>query len=221
MCAELCPVGIEGSIFALTTTVNNVGVTVSGALGGALTAAFGVTLKDFGNLAALCTVTAFASLLPLALLPLVRGVPPAAPPPRRGGPDVAVDSVDLDGAVDVSDCGEGGEGGNRPDFRRGDVAMYSVYSPGAVEGRWVEIDIMAVHLDDYTIRLRKYSGEGGGSEASERQTIRARLRLRSAADMARSERSRGGGVLLLGAVGVGLAYSIGSAIIAIARATSE
>jgi folate/biopterin transporter len=215
MCAELCPVGVEGSIFALTTTVNNVGVTVSGALGGALTAAFGVTLEDFSHLAALCTATAFASLIPLALLPLVRGVPPAAPPPRRGGTDAA---GDLDGAADTSDDHESGERRDGARFHRGDIAMYSVYALGAAEGRWVEVDIVAVHIDDYTIRLR--GGAGDGSAASERQTVRSRLRLRSAADAARTRRSRGGGVLLLGAVGVGLAYSVGSAIIAIARAAS-
>lgn len=128
---------MEGSIFALTTTVNNVGVTVAGALGGALTSAFGVTLTDFSNLGALCALTACASLLPLLLLPLVRGGDDAQPPlPRRKATTFLLNGDDGAGDVDDGDndfemmrtkreAADAEQAGLFRSFQRGEIVMYA------------------------------------------------------------------------------------------------
>ena len=65
LAASLCPVGVEGALFATLMSVFNGAGVVGTELGAALTAAFGVTETNFANLAPLVTVCNLSSLLPL------------------------------------------------------------------------------------------------------------------------------------------------------------
>ncbi len=65
LAASLCPVGVEGALFATLMSVFNGAGVVGTELGAALTAALGVTETNFANLAPLVTVCNLSSLLPL------------------------------------------------------------------------------------------------------------------------------------------------------------
>ena len=69
--ARLCPVGAEGTAYALVTSVQMVGGTVSGILAQQATRAFGVTNQNFARLWQLTLLTSVAKLVALPLLPLV------------------------------------------------------------------------------------------------------------------------------------------------------
>ena len=73
--SRLCPVGAEGTTYALVTSVQMVGGTVGGILSRNATAAFRVTNTNFTALWQLTIVTCAARLASLLLLPLV---PPTA-----------------------------------------------------------------------------------------------------------------------------------------------
>mgnify|MGYP002629784413 FL=1 len=102
LAARSCPPGVEATLFAALMSVLNAGTAAGGAAGAALTAALGVTADDgFEGLPTLVAICVGASLLPLALLPLVpndgkggeggeggegekgEADGAAAPPPRR------------------------------------------------------------------------------------------------------------------------------------------
>jgi len=65
LAASLCPPGIEGVLFATLMSLFNGAGVIGSELGAALTAAFGVSADDFGNLASLLVVCNLSSLLPL------------------------------------------------------------------------------------------------------------------------------------------------------------
>jgi len=72
LAARSCPPGVEATLFAALMSVLNAGTAAGGAAGAALTAALGVTADDgFEGLPTLVAICVGASLLPLALLPLV------------------------------------------------------------------------------------------------------------------------------------------------------
>ena len=69
--AKLCPVGAEGTTYALVTSVQTVGGTVGGVISQHVVAAFGVTNTDFSRLWQLTLLTSSAKLIALPFLPLV------------------------------------------------------------------------------------------------------------------------------------------------------
>ena len=71
MCASLCPKGVESTLYALMTVVNNIALSVGGSFSAALADALGITLDDFTNLWILTLVTSCSTLLPIFLIPMV------------------------------------------------------------------------------------------------------------------------------------------------------
>ena len=68
MCAKLCPKGVESTVYALMTVVNNVAVTVSSTLSASLTSHYGITQTNFDNLGILTIITCLSSLLPVVFI---------------------------------------------------------------------------------------------------------------------------------------------------------
>ena len=71
MCAALCPKGIEGVLYALMVCVNNIALSVGGAISGALTDSLGITNTNFDRLFDLVLIASIATLLPVLFLPCV------------------------------------------------------------------------------------------------------------------------------------------------------
>ncbi|VAH37242.1 unnamed protein product [Triticum turgidum subsp. durum] len=71
LCSKLCPVGIEGTFFALLMSIQNLGLLMSAWWGGLLLHALGVTRTEFGNLWVAVLARNAMRLLPLAFLFLV------------------------------------------------------------------------------------------------------------------------------------------------------
>jgi uncharacterized membrane protein YgcG len=95
MCASLCPKGVESTLYALMTVVNNIALSVGGSFSAALADAFGITLANFDNLWALTLLTSLSTLIPVLLIPLV-----------PEGVEACEDS-----ATAIEAAGEGGGGG--------------------------------------------------------------------------------------------------------------
>eukprot|EP01062_Namystynia_karyoxenos_P066600 TRINITY_DN60509_c0_g1_i1.p1 TRINITY_DN60509_c0_g1~~TRINITY_DN60509_c0_g1_i1.p1 ORF type:complete len:618 (+),score=186.94 TRINITY_DN60509_c0_g1_i1:87-1856(+) len=76
--AKICPEGVEGSVYALVTTVQMSGGLVGGTLSAEATKGFGITLDDFSNLWRLTLLVSCLKLLPLACVPLVPRHPETA-----------------------------------------------------------------------------------------------------------------------------------------------
>ena len=68
LAAKLCPVGVEGTLFALLMSTFNLAGIVGSEVGAALTKVLGVSSKDFGNLALLVGICNLSSLYPLAFI---------------------------------------------------------------------------------------------------------------------------------------------------------
>mmetsp|Transcript_28542 Transcript_28542/g.71525 ORF Transcript_28542/g.71525 Transcript_28542/m.71525 type:complete len:546 (-) Transcript_28542:208-1845(-) len=86
LATQLCPEGVEATLYAALMSLLNGGSFTGTALGSALTKAFGVTSDDFTNLAPLVTVCCLSCLIPLpflSLLPPSRPSDSAAPPVRE------------------------------------------------------------------------------------------------------------------------------------------
>ena len=71
LCATLCPPGVEGTLYAFLTVVNNVALSVSSNLSAVVTDAFGVTLKEFKNLWIVVTLCSLTMLLPIFFIMLI------------------------------------------------------------------------------------------------------------------------------------------------------
>ena len=71
--ARLCPVGIEGTLYALLMSISNIGGVVSSEWGSLLTNMFGVTGTQFDNLWKLMLLCHALDLIPIASLGLLRG----------------------------------------------------------------------------------------------------------------------------------------------------
>lgn len=69
--SRLCPEGAEGTVYALVSSIQMVGGTVSGILSRICINAFGVTNVAFARLWQLILITSLAKLLAIFLLPLV------------------------------------------------------------------------------------------------------------------------------------------------------
>ncbi|CEM01664.1 unnamed protein product [Vitrella brassicaformis CCMP3155] len=71
LAAQLCPPGVEGTLFATLMSIFNAAAGVGTELGAVLTSAFGVTDSDFTNLGALVTLCNVSSLFPLLFINLL------------------------------------------------------------------------------------------------------------------------------------------------------
>ena len=74
--ARLCPVGVEGTLYALLMSITNIGGVVSEEWGSLLTTMFGVSSTDFSNLWKLMLLCHFFDLIPLFSINLVRDITP-------------------------------------------------------------------------------------------------------------------------------------------------
>lgn len=84
MMGQLCPPGVEGSVFAMVTSLQMVGSTISGTLSAQLTLALGVTLTDYSNLPLLTIITASLKLTALPFVVLApKHIHEAAPPSAK------------------------------------------------------------------------------------------------------------------------------------------
>jgi len=68
LAAKLCPVGIEGTLFALLMSTFNLAGIVGSEVGALLTKVLGVTATDFKNLGALTVICNLSSLYPLLFI---------------------------------------------------------------------------------------------------------------------------------------------------------
>ena len=72
--ARLCPKGVEGTLYALLMSVTNFGGVISTEWGSMFTGMLGVTSTNFTNLWKLLLLCNLCDLIPLAALPLLRGL---------------------------------------------------------------------------------------------------------------------------------------------------
>jgi len=70
--ARVCPVGVEGTLYALLMSITNMGDVVSSEWGSLLTSMFGVTATNFNNLWKLMLLCNCFDLIPLFSIKLVR-----------------------------------------------------------------------------------------------------------------------------------------------------
>ena len=70
--ARVCPVGVEGTLYALLMSITNIGGVVSSEWGSLLTSMFGVSSSNFSNLWKLMLVCHAFDLIPLLGLGLLR-----------------------------------------------------------------------------------------------------------------------------------------------------
>ena len=72
--ARVCPVGVEGTLYALLMSITNFGGVISSEWGSLFTNMFGVTSTDFTNLWKLVLLCNMCDLIPIASLRLLRGI---------------------------------------------------------------------------------------------------------------------------------------------------
>eukprot|EP01052_Picozoa_sp_SAG31_P022275 SAG31_NODE_1763_length_7322_cov_21.697633_8_plen_117_part_00 len=68
---QIVPAGAEGSVFALVSSLQTVGSSLSGAISAVLTDAFGVTLENYAALPMLTLCTSLTKLIALPFVPFV------------------------------------------------------------------------------------------------------------------------------------------------------
>ena len=71
LAADICPSGIEASLYSTIMSINNLSGTFSSILGGIGTKLAGITENDFTNLPMLIIITNIIGLLPLLFLNLL------------------------------------------------------------------------------------------------------------------------------------------------------
>lgn len=81
--ARVCPVGVEGTLYALLMSITNMGDVVSSEWGSLLTSMFGVTSTNFKNLWKLMLLCNLFDIIPLLSIKLVKGVSPTASKTRE------------------------------------------------------------------------------------------------------------------------------------------
>lgn len=72
--AQVCPVGVEGTLYALLMSVTNFGDVISSEWGSLFTQMFGVTSTNFTNLWKLVLLCNMMDLIPIASLGLLKGI---------------------------------------------------------------------------------------------------------------------------------------------------
>ena len=75
MCSKLCPDQVEGSVYALTCVVNNIGNQIAMNFSSLLTTEFGITLENYDNLWQLHLVVVLFMFIPLIFVPLTPNRP--------------------------------------------------------------------------------------------------------------------------------------------------
>lgn len=68
LAAKLCPVGVEGTLFALLMSIYNLAGITGSEVGAGLTKLLNVSSEDFSNLALLVTICNVSSLYPLLFM---------------------------------------------------------------------------------------------------------------------------------------------------------
>lgn len=68
---QLCPPGIEGTLFALFMSINNLGATLGSFFGAALASVLNISSESFDNLIFGVAVQLLATLLPITFLFLI------------------------------------------------------------------------------------------------------------------------------------------------------
>jgi hypothetical protein len=103
MMGQLCPPGVEGSVFAMVTSLQMVGSTISGTLSAQLTLALGVTLTDYSNLPLLTIITASLKLTALPFVALApKHIHEAAPPSAKAS-SAPVETLRKNSSTDPTD----------------------------------------------------------------------------------------------------------------------
>ncbi|KAK1283415.1 putative folate-biopterin transporter 4 [Acorus calamus] len=68
---RLCPPGIEGTLFALFMSINNLGNTLGSFLGAALASALNISAESFENIIYAISIQLFSTFIPVAFLFLI------------------------------------------------------------------------------------------------------------------------------------------------------
>ena len=76
--ARICPVGVEGTLYALLMSLSNMGGVIGSEWGSLFTGMFGVTATNFSSLWKLMLVCHAFSLIPLFSVRLLRGITPSS-----------------------------------------------------------------------------------------------------------------------------------------------
>ena len=110
MAAQLCPEGVEATLFASLMSVMNLAMATGEALGAGLTAALGVTADNFTNMFWLVLVCNLLALSPLAFVGLVPGGVTTSD--REDTVEVTIDrrqplGEQMEGARGASSVGQG------------------------------------------------------------------------------------------------------------------
>ena len=71
MSGQLCPPGIEGTLFALFMSINNLGSTVGSIVGAGLASLLDISSGSFDNLALGITIQVLCTFIPILLLFLI------------------------------------------------------------------------------------------------------------------------------------------------------
>lgn len=72
--AQICPVGVEGTLYALLMSITNFGGVISSEWGSLFTNMFGVTSTNFTNLWKLLLLCNLSDIIPIASLGLLKGI---------------------------------------------------------------------------------------------------------------------------------------------------
>lgn len=67
----MCPVGVEGTLYALLMSITNLGGVVGSEMGSMLSQMFGITATNFSNLWKLMVICHICDLIPLSCLCLL------------------------------------------------------------------------------------------------------------------------------------------------------
>jgi hypothetical protein len=68
---QLCPPGIEGTLFALFMSINNLGTTIGSFVGAGLASILNIDSGSFDNLLLGIVIHAFCNFIPIAFLFLI------------------------------------------------------------------------------------------------------------------------------------------------------
>jgi len=115
--AQMCPKGLEGTVFCTFTTIYNLGLLLGSAATAWSISSFGVTEKNFDNIVELRVFTLLIKLLPITivfLLPSKKQLdvlseaadPPSCPeiPPNGGSSSASSDDIGRVGSMQSSCC---------------------------------------------------------------------------------------------------------------------
>jgi hypothetical protein len=146
LAARLCPVGVEGTLYASLMSINNFAAGTSEALGAVMMKFFGITSSSFVHLTALLLTCNLLSLLPL---PLIGWVPDESAADAAAAAAAAGDTSghaekDVSGAISLTvRSGGSGSGGlvSSPRQRGSSGSSSNAQSGGRSYHRVPEVEI--------------------------------------------------------------------------------